>query len=80
MVSIGSEQPPYDVPPALAEYLRRQFIAINIALQSNGHINPIYVLPDKPRDGNIYYFGQIIGATITSIGFWGYENGGYVKL
>tara|TARA_R110000822_G_C15338773_1_gene495880 strand:- start:7136 stop:7378 length:243 start_codon:yes stop_codon:yes gene_type:complete len=80
MVSIGSEQPPSDAPPALAEYLRRQFIAINIALQGKSHINPIYVLPDKPRDGNIYYFGQIIGATIPNIGFWGYENGAYVKL
>ena len=80
MANIGSEQPPLSTPDELREFLARQFVLVNNALAQSNKFPPIYNLPDKPQDGNLYYFGRIIGATITSIGFWGYENGAWVKL
>ena len=80
MASIGNEQPPVDLEVTLREYLSRRFVEINIALSKSQKFPPIYVLPTKPQDGNVEYFGQIIGTTITSVGFWGYENGVWVKL
>jgi hypothetical protein len=80
MASISNEQPPIETAIELREYLSRRFIEIGIALGQSKKFPPIYILPDKPQDGNVEYFGQIIGATITSIGFWGYENGVWIKL
>lgn len=80
MATISNEQPPVELPADLREYLSRRFVEIGIALQQSKKFPPIYSLPAKPQDGNVEYFGQIIGATITSVGFWGYENGAWVKL
>jgi hypothetical protein len=79
-MAISNEQPPADTEFSLREYLSRRFVEVGIALSQSKKFPPIYVLPDKPQDGNVEYFGQIIGATITSVGFWGYENGVWVKL
>ena len=80
MASISNEQPPADTEFSLREYLSRRFIEVGIALSQSKKFPPIYTLPEKPQDGNVEYFGVIIGTTITSIGFWGFENGVWVKL
>ena len=80
MKFISSEQPPEEVEPVLKEYLSRMLGQVNFALRDVNRMPKIYVLPDKPQDGQLAYFGQIIGATITSVGFWGYEAGTWVKL
>ena len=73
------EQPPIDFTDDQREYLNRMFKQV-VDLQRVSNIPVIGVLPDKVRDGRIYYYTQIIGATITSVGFWGYEDGAWVKL
>lgn len=73
------EEPPNSFTTEQREYLSRMFAQI-ADLQRVSNIPVVGVLPDKVRNGRIYYFTQIIGATITSVGFWGYENGAWVKL
>ena len=80
MSKLGNIKPPDDVTEPLREYLSRLFLQIDISLGQNNKIAVSGALPDKPQDGNIYYFSQIIAPDITSIGFWGYENSAWLKL
>jgi hypothetical protein len=75
------EQAPEGTDQALAEWLERQLITINNAFGVAGFYEPQYVIPNKPRAGQIYYFPQAIATTpITSEGFWGYLSTGWQKL
>ena len=80
MKQISYETPPRGLDEEVSSYLRRMFVQINMALAQVNSLNPITVLPEKPQNGDMAYFGTTIGATITSVGFWGYEAGAWVKL
>ena len=73
------EPPPPSFTEGQSEYLFRMFNQIQDLMRVS-NIPVVGSLPDHVRDGRIYYFTQIIGATITSVGFWGYEDGAWVKL
>ena len=78
--NISSEQPPATVDDELSSYLVRMFEQVAIALSQSAQVPISNTLPDKPTDGKIYYFGQTIAPDIISVGFWGFENGAWVKL
>ena len=80
-IGIGSEQPPEDVDVPLKEFLSRQFVQVNIALEQNNDFDVRYVLPAKLRVGKIYYFGAAVATTpITGEGWWGFKSTGWVQL
>lgn len=78
-MSISLEQPPVNTDAELSGYLNRKFVDIAIELERASSPPVINVIPLKPSNGEIYYFGTIVGA-ITVKGFWGYEEGSWVKL
>ena len=74
------EQPPEGTDDKLKEYLSRMFINVDLALSNRDQLKKCSVLPDKPSIGKVYYFTQVIGATITAEGYWGYTSSGWVQL
>lgn len=74
------ERPPLSFTAEQAEYLNRQFTAINNALTNNNFFRPYTRVPEKVTAGRVYYFSQAIDATITSEGLWMYQSTGWVKL
>jgi hypothetical protein len=80
MARISNEQPPELTDADLKEYLSRRFVEVDIALSKSKNFPSVYILPAKPQDGNVEYFGQIIGATITAVGLWGYVDGAWAQL
>lgn len=77
-MSLPSEQPPKDIYK-LAEWLTRMITLINGVFDQMHDLPVSGSYPNKPRNGMIRYFNFIDG-TITSKGFWGYEEGVWVKL
>lgn len=77
--NITSEQPPGDTPLRLKEWLSRLVININASIGQSSDLDPQGSLPDKPANGMIRYFDFVSGP-ITQKGFWGYEEGAWVKL
>lgn len=43
-------------------------------------IEPSYQPIQRPREGMIVYAPVILGGGITSVGFWGYHAGAWVKF
>jgi len=74
------EQPPESTANELSEYLVREIRRITMTIENTNKLTPINNLPAKPQDGHFYYFARTITPNITSIGFWGYEAGTWVKL
>ena len=72
-------QPPLEGED-LTRWLNELQRKVNIALERTGAYPPRYVLPNKPKDGDIYYFGAVIGTDITAIGFWGRKEGAWVQI
>ena len=66
--------------PALVVFMQNELknIEETLASQSEGFFEPITVAPLKPRDGMIRYaMAGVLGA---GAGFYGRENGAWVKL
>jgi hypothetical protein len=80
MANISAEQAPAELPIVLREYLERMFVDIGFAVQQNNQMPILYSLPDKPKKGKIYFFGQVINPDITAEGYWGYKTTGWVQL
>ena len=79
MIDFTIEVPPASVDDELRQYLNRQFHILSEAIRHNWDFEVTHNLPEKYEDGMIRYFGTT-NITITSVGFWGYENGTWVKL
>lgn len=75
---LPSEQPPREIG-RLVEWLTRMIILINGELDQVRDLPVEGRYPLKPRNGMIRYFSFTDG-TITSKGFWGYQEGVWVKL
>jgi len=73
------EQPPFNIDPRLKEYLARHFKMVDNKIENAIQLDILTAVPPKPSIGKLYYFSQAVGA-ITSIGYWGYTNAGWVKL
>ncbi|RKY42321.1 MAG: hypothetical protein DRP85_03280 [Candidatus Makaraimicrobium thalassicum] len=80
MVYIAIEPPPLGTDEDLTSYLFRAFQEIAEAISKVNKLDIRNILPDRPQNGGMYYFGQIILPDITGPGFWGYEEGAWVKL
>jgi len=80
MSGISIEQPPIGTDIDLTSYLARRFIDVNNALGQTNYFKPIYEMPNDPLNGTIQYFGEPIAPLITEPGFWGYEQGLWIKL
>ena len=80
--SIPIEQAPESTDQDLAEWLARQLVTINNALGATGFYPPTYVLPTKPRPGQVYYFAAAIVAdpVITAEGLYIYLSTGWKLL
>lgn len=76
---VTGEQPPANVGIELREWLARQFASVNAAFQSTADFTPVGQIPDKPRNGDAYYFNVVTGP-ITSKGPWMYVEGTWRKL
>lgn len=74
------EQPPYDVPANLKEYLVRQLTELQNSIEKSNKLPVLMNLPEKPKPGSMYYFGRTIAPNITAIGFWGYTATGWRRL
>lgn len=75
-------EPPPTNPDNLAEFLDRQLRLISIANQAlnEGVIDPVNVEPTNKRDGMIRYADGTDWNPGSGEGFYGYENGAWVKL
>ena len=76
---IPIEQPPEGTDADMADYIVRQLVTINTALQRN-RFNPQYVLPNKLFVGLVVYFGDAILPDITQEGLWLYKSTGWELL
>lgn len=65
------EQPPYDTPTNLKEYLSRVLNALQ--LKDNQQLQILTILPTKPTPSRLYYFNKIITPYITIIGAYIYK-------
>jgi len=73
-------QPPTDTETGMSRWLNELQNKMNIALGRTGSYPPIYNMPNKPQNGNIYYFGEQILPDILWAGFWGYSEGEWTYL
>lgn len=65
---------PPDCPPQLRQFLEAQFAQYEADVRTAVQLDVLTALPLKPIKGKIYYFDNVIGATITTSGFWGYKG------
>ena len=68
------EQPPFDTPLTLKEYLSRVLNALNN--KDSQLIAPINAIPTKPAIGRLHYFSNATGV-ITKAGLWVYTALGW---
>jgi hypothetical protein len=75
-----------DTPPFRSEelhsYLERELQKVKVAIDllALGHLDKIYILPERPRDGDIRFFAENITPGGSSEGFYGYYDGTWKKL
>ena len=75
-----SEQAPNGTAPELAEYLGRQFAALERTLSIQQKPPLLSQVPLKPLVGKSYYFTTALSPEITSEGLWLYKSTGWVQL
>lgn len=70
---------PADTPPALKAWLADEFRRVSVALQHTHHLE---ILTEEPRaeDGEIVYADGTSWDPGSGEGFYGRENGAWVKL
>ena len=74
------KQPPNSFDIVSRKYLSYVINYINEFFTAKDKLTPNYIVPEKPEKGKIYYFPAIINPTITTAGFWGYKESGWVLL
>jgi hypothetical protein len=83
-MSFTPEQAPENTEESLREYLNRMFTNIGITFSQPSKFPKRKEMPYKPQIGDVHYFGDPAdhdyNATITSEGFWGLTNLGWIKL
>lgn len=72
--------PPDDTPPLLRAWLAEQVRRISNTVNQGVFATPIGAAPARPRDGMIVYAIDPWATTLGAEGFYGYENGSWVKL
>jgi hypothetical protein len=65
------EQPPFDTPTNLKEYLSRVLNALQ--LKDNQQLQILTALPTKPSPGRVYYFSTTISPRIPFVGAYVYK-------
>lgn len=65
-----------------AQWMREELDRLKAAIDllRAGHIDPSYAAPLKPRDGDVRYADGTEWNPGSGVGFYGYENGAWVKL
>ena len=71
------QSPPPNTDPALRDYLFRQFKIVENEIFSVNGVSVVGVLPERPRDGKIYYLKE---GTDNSAGYWVWLNNVWVEL
>jgi len=77
---LAVELPPSGTDKDLSDYLVRMFNSTDIAFVTSGDYPPIHILPPKPKEGMVRYFGSILGGDITAIGLYVFKPAGWVLL
>ena len=70
-------------PEALRQYHYRELIRIAVAFEQirfNTQLDVLHVAPAKPQNGLIVYADGTNWNPGSGVGFYGYENGAWVKL
>lgn len=74
-------QPPHQIPPALRQYLDEELARIAAILNSDVlHLDSLSAAPAKPSNGMLTYADGTNWDPGSGEGFYGYENGAWVKL
>lgn len=76
---ISQESAPQTLDPEVVAYLDRMFRDVQFALNRVNFYRPRATLPAKPQVGELYYFSQAIGGTITGEGLWVYKSTGWAQ-
>ena len=71
---LAVELPPHGTDKDLTDYLVRMFNSTDIAFIKTTDYSPVHILPAKPQEGMVRYFGSILGGDITAIGLYVYKN------
>jgi len=83
-MSLSQEQVPLTVEDELREFLARRFVEVANEIDRPGKFPERKEMPYKPQTGDVHYFGNpathSYAAAITTEGFWGLTNTGWVKL
>ena len=74
------ESPPISIDIVLRAFLQRLVLEVENITVNKDKPKKYTSLPAKPETGRIYYFSNIVGATITQEGYWGYTSIGWVLL
>jgi hypothetical protein len=62
-------------------YLDRQLHSINNVLLRTNYYTPIYNIPNKPRIGMVFYFGEaLVDTDITGEGLWVFTSQGWKPI
>ena len=77
--TISLEEPPVSTEHELRAYLMRMRQDIAVTLQQSQQLPVMYVEPDKPQQGKLYYFGLEIQGhpVITQEGLYVYKSTGW---
>lgn len=69
-------------PADLQRYLREELAKLEAVIGGlhEGHIDRSYVLPSKPRDGDLRYFDASIAPGALGTGLYLYSGAAWVKL
>ena len=79
-MSYSPDAVPQDAPPGLKAWLAEQTRRIAAAVNQGLFATPTGVEPARPRNGLIVYAIDPWATVLGAEGFYGYENGAWVKL
>jgi hypothetical protein len=71
---------PDDCPPALKAWLADELRRIRVAFLHTSHLDVLGMEPLRPDDGMLVYANGTTWNPGSGEGFYGYENGNWVKL
>ena len=71
---------PNDCPPELKSYLANELRRVSGALNATVHVDVIGAEPSRAQDGDIVYADGTAWNPGSGEGFYGRENGAWVKL
>ena len=77
---LALELPPVGTDKDLTDYLVRMFNSTDIAFIKTTDYSPVHILPAKPQEGMVRYFGSILGGDITAKGLYVFNGANWVLL